>query len=79
MSLLNNDFFEVVNKKCENSLRVKAIISEEIINNRSKLVYAVVSDFEHYVCFYAPKNLLIKYMSKNYLKINMVKKYSLLL
>ena len=46
------------------------IISEEIIDDESKLVYASVKNAEHYICFYLNRNIIIDYKTKNYVILN---------
>ena len=68
-----SDITGIVNRKELNTLRIKSILSEELINDEYKLIYALVEGFKHYICFYLPKNYVIQYNQKNYIKINLEK------
>lgn len=58
----------ITHKRGLNKIRVN-ILSEEIINNDKKLVYAYIPNTKHYISFYQPKRLVINYKIKNYIVI----------
>ena len=58
-----------LSKKGFNKIRVN-ILSEEIIDDDFKLVYAYVLNAEHYITFYLNKHTVINYKKKNYIDLN---------
>ena len=62
----------ITNKKGVNKIKIN-VISEEIINDEMKLIYATVMGAKHYITFYINKNIKINYNKKQYIELDIRK------